>query len=137
LLNPIGGFNEVLEHQGDGQENAANGPHALGFGVELLIAQAHCLDSCPKRLSESVLVAVPEHHCHFDDRHGRYNGKEIPTHNMLKENAVFKQAHGNQAAADSGQAGGAAPMLQKTLVDGFAENRDSAENGVTHFSFSN
>jgi hypothetical protein len=55
---------------------------------------------------------------------------------MAGEKAVFEKADGYQAADDSGQAGGAAAVLQETFIDKFAEDRDLAEDVICHFSFS-
>jgi hypothetical protein len=55
---------------------------------------------------------------------------------MVDEKAIFEEADGYQAGDDSGQAGGAAAVLQEAFIHELAEKRDFAEDVIGHFSFS-
>jgi len=56
---------------------------------------------------------------------------------MLEDKAVLEDTHRHQATGDSGETGGAKSMGKEAFIDEFAEDGDSAEDGMIHCSFSN
>jgi hypothetical protein len=55
---------------------------------------------------------------------------------MAEEEAVFEQTDRQHGADDPSQAARTPPMLQEPLIHQFAEQWNSAEDWMGHFSFS-
>jgi len=131
LLNRDAGV-KIPQQQADDQAQVAENQGAASFGVETAGGNAHGVNS----FSASIVETVPNHQGHFDHDHGDGDGKQIPTPEMIDEKAVFKEGDGHQAGGDSGDAGGAAAMLKKALIDELAEEGNLAEDVSGHLSFS-
>jgi hypothetical protein len=58
-----------------GEAEASDDQEAVRFGAEVSAGEAHGGFS----FAVSVVEPVPEHHGHFDYRHGEDYGKEVPT----------------------------------------------------------
>ena len=84
-----------------------------------------------------VFEAIPGEQGHFDGDKSESQGGQIPTPHVVHEEAVFEEANGQAGGEDSGCARGVAAMLNESLVYKFAQDWDSAQDGMGHFSFSN
>jgi hypothetical protein len=129
---------EDPRRQAENQRCVGYVSHALGSGVKSMKWNTHFLHFSFQGLRiGSVVEPVPEKHRHLDDHKDQRNGEQIPAPDVVEEDAVLEDADGNQSGYDSGDAAGAAAMLQEALINKCAKNRNSAENRVCHCLFSN
>lgn len=87
--------------------------------------------------SISVFEAEPGEQRHLDEHEGEGKGEGVPTPDVVPEEAVFEENYSKASCDDAGNGGGAAAVLEEAFIDEFAENGDSAEDGMSHDSLSN
>jgi hypothetical protein len=106
---------------------------AAAFRGEVSSCEAHGQIS----LWVSVFDAEPGEQRHLDDYKADGEGEEVPTPDVVPEEAVFEEGDSKACGNDTGNRGGTAAVLEEAFIDESAQDGNSAENGMSLCGFSN
>jgi hypothetical protein len=125
-------FVEERHREAASETEVADGKDSAGFGCEISSCKTHGGFSFRVSVSE----AEPGEQGHLDGDEGESDSEQVPTPDVIPEEAIFKENYRKTGGGDTGNAGGAAAVIQKPFIDKSAEDGNSAKDGMSHDSLS-
>jgi hypothetical protein len=125
-------FAQDRQHEAGEEAEITGGEKYAGLPSEVSFFEVHGRFS----FSVSVSEAEPGKQGHLDDDEDESDCEQVPTPDVVPEKAVFKEDDGKAGGDYAGNAGGAATVLKKALVDESAQDGNSAQDGMSHDSLS-
>src|SRR5581483_8989476 len=120
-----GSGKEGPHNQRENQRDVPEHHPTPALRIKLLRCDTH-------RSPPSIVEAVPGEERHFQHHESESDGQQVPAPHVIVKKMELKKSDGKADRCNAGNTRRAAPMLEESLIDKFAEKGNSTE-GMGHF----